>query len=796
MKTTFLPRAAAILAVSFLCFLASSPAHAENATMPSSTPSQAPKASIANVKNFENIDSDLSHLKAIRCVLEYHGQTVDWDWLLGASGEAFCYYYHPDGTHLTQFVHSWDIANSALSLYGYGGQWRAASPGNDIAPAWSALASELAAGRLIIAPGIMPYWNGINSRCDHWYIVTGLDPAAGKVTILGAPAPGSADAPFETPLPTGDAAQPYPQGPHPCWYGILRQIEPGKNTGHYGPDKPMMTVARLGPPMEPKSAALAALKRAVQLAHEPPVTAQTGWGKGTYLAGLAALQRLHDDLLAAQGNGLDEYQQLNPTKDEPFAGLKPEIANLRLLAARRHAAAGFLKQAAQLLPDAQASLLAAAEPYEQSATHAQAAFDVCFKSEADWLKNQALEQGDQDASHHIGWRNYHRQAARLLADPANRKALADHLAAILTAEKSALTQIEKALADLNDSTTQPAASPPVPKLSTEKHAAVITGYETLPIGTKEQQNTVMISMSAALRAVGQDVSYEYLMGVSGLAFRIQLFQPGWCPSSPHAHCGFNAQDAANQATAYEFVGFDIKKDDPASIDQARAKILASIDRGLPVLMGSEETGLIVGYRYGGQRLVCRPPYTQDDGYVAMKDWPWGIGLLQKRTESPDQPQLLRASLQRALDLSAAENFGPYAAGFHAFDLWITQLRDADRFAAMDETAFKAAMHANAYIYYCLIDARRCAAAYLTQIAGNFDAPAAAHLRAAAQTYTQLADALSQPCPTEIAPMPRMLQPGQAWTQEMRHRQAQILAQARDLDRQALAEIQAALAQAK
>ncbi len=406
------------------------------------------KVCLDGISNFENVDPALSHMKAIRCVLAYEGQSVDWDWLLGASGEAFCCYYHPDGTHLTQFVHSWDIANAALSLYGFAGQWRAASTGPDIAPAWPVMQAEIAAGRLIIAPGIMPYWNGINSRCDHWYIVTGVDPAAGQVTILGA-----GDAAVETPLPTGDDPRPSPQGTHPCWYGILRHIEPGKSTGHYGPDKPMLTITRLGPPMEPKSAALAALQRAVQLAHEPSVTAEYGWGKGVYLSGLAALQRLHDDLLATQGHGLDEYQQLNPTKDEPFAGLKPEIANLRLLAARRHAAAGFLKQAAQLLPDAKESLLAAAEPYEQSATHAHAAFGVCFNSEADWLKFQALEQGDQDASHHIGWRSYFRKAEEKLADPTNRQTMADHLAAVLSAEQSAITQIEKALADLNDSTT-------------------------------------------------------------------------------------------------------------------------------------------------------------------------------------------------------------------------------------------------------------------------------------------------------------------------------------------------------
>lgn len=398
------------------------------------------KVCLDGISNFENVDPALSHMKAIRCVLAYEGQSVDWDWLLGASGEAFCCYYHPDGTHLTQFVHSWDIANAALSLYGFAGQWWAASTGPDIAPAWPVMEAEIAAGRPIIAPGIKPGWNGINSLCDHWFVITGVDPAAGKVTILGA-----GDAAVETLLPTGDDPRPYPQGIHPCWYGILRHIEPGKSLGHYGPDKPMLVVTRIGPTMDPKTAALAALERAVQLAHEPSVTAQGGWGMGTYLAGLTSLQRMHDDLLAARGDGETEYRRLNPTKEQPFSGLLSELEHLRLLAARRHAAAGFLRQAAELLPDCREPLWAAAEQYEHVAEHAMRAFEVCFKSETEWLSIQAVDAGGDDPDTHIGRRAYYRKSAKALAYPANRQIMAEHLAAIIAAEHAAIGQIEDSL---------------------------------------------------------------------------------------------------------------------------------------------------------------------------------------------------------------------------------------------------------------------------------------------------------------------------------------------------------------
>jgi hypothetical protein len=40
------------------------------------------RAVLPNAKSFENCDSTLSHLRAVRCVLEYHGEAVDWNWLI------------------------------------------------------------------------------------------------------------------------------------------------------------------------------------------------------------------------------------------------------------------------------------------------------------------------------------------------------------------------------------------------------------------------------------------------------------------------------------------------------------------------------------------------------------------------------------------------------------------------------------------------------------------------------------------------------------------------------------------
>jgi hypothetical protein len=86
--------------------------------------------------------------------------------------------------------------------------------------------------------------------------------------------------------------------------------------------------------------------------------------------------------------------------------------------------------------------------------------------------------------------------------------------------------------------------------------------------------------------------------------------------------------------------------------------------------------------------------------------------------------------------------------------------------------------------------------FLRQIATDFGAQSATHLRAAVDQYETLAQKhLCSRCPTEIAPMPHMLKKGQAWTQEMRNAQADILTAALPFERAALAEIEKAVAAA-
>ena len=401
---------------------------------------QGSKVWLDGVANFDNSDEGVSHLRAVACLLRNYGEEVDWDWLMGASGEAFCYYYHPSGTFLSQFVHSWDVANTALGLYGYAGRWRPACTSDDIAPGLAAIEAEIAPGRLLIAPGIMPERDGIRSRCHYWFIICGVDPDARKVTLLGA-----GEDPVETSLPLGADLLSYVKGSPPSWYGIIRTF--GDFPGHYGPDKPIFRVRRIGRQADARTAAVAAIEQAIRLSRERPTVATIGMGRGTYLSGLAALQRLHDDLLAARGDGLEQYKRLNKPRQQGFGGLGDELEHLRLLSVRRRSAARFLTQVSPLLPaEARPHLAGAAKCFEDSAACAMKAFTIRYGSPQEYARRGERICGGGYAVDNPAQAAYWKRADEALASSDNRKAMADHIDRIIKSEKAALAEMQKARA--------------------------------------------------------------------------------------------------------------------------------------------------------------------------------------------------------------------------------------------------------------------------------------------------------------------------------------------------------------
>ncbi len=328
------------------------------------------------------------------------------------------------------------------------------------------------------------------------------------------------------------------------------------------------------------------------------------------------------------------------------------------------------------------------------------------------------------------------------------------------------------------------------KLKHEGDRVWIPGIEIWT--TSEMPNSVMAAHAMAMRIMGEDISYAYLMGTSGSAFRLQLHKE-WCPSSPHSFCGFETVRGAMAALPYKVQAYEVKKDDVENVKKTRQAVMDSLDKGWPCVYGSEEDGLILGYQKDGQEWLCNHPYKagvrQPKAYFIEKDWPWGVGIYtEKKDPPPDRREYAIQTLKLAIKLANTDKAGDYFCGYKAWETWINRLRDDELFAKADEESLRTMTHGNAWIYENLIDARKCAAEYLNDIGREFD-DAADHVSKAAELYAQVEQKLRAGWKNAPYPQPYGDKP---WSRKMRLAEADVLEECLALEKQAIGKIEKAL----
>ena len=322
---------------------------------------------------------------------------------------------------------------------------------------------------------------------------------------------------------------------------------------------------------------------------------------------------------------------------------------------------------------------------------------------------------------------------------------------------------------------------------------VILGFEKLDWGGSPQRraNSVMESFAAILRAMGMDMPYERLMGISGQAFRIQVAHEAFCPSAACSGPGFNTEDTAAQATGCPITWWNVEHADaPPDLDALGRAIAESIDRGIPALYCNEETSPIVGYRDSGKTLILRDYFkcnVPDSGYTKAKKPAWVIGIVHPRPAPPDYAKTVVDSLRLAPRLARTESFGTYHSGFRAWEVWIDRLRDG--FTEGREIEFPEIL-GNWYPYASLVNARHAGSLYLNDVARLFPGDAENHLRKAAALFNRLQESLH--ARFDAVPAPWELNETNPWTQAKRDTQAVTMESALDLERQAFSEIDTAL----
>ena len=306
-----------------------------------------------------------------------------------------------------------------------------------------------------------------------------------------------------------------------------------------------------------------------------------------------------------------------------------------------------------------------------------------------------------------------------------------------------------------------------------------------------RENTFIGALAAAANAMGDDVSYDYVMGVSGAAFKVHLCQPEWCPSAADAGPGFNCATTAVEALGYVTETVFSNREKPEEVQKVREAVVSSIDKGRPVvainLIRSDDWGVITGYADNGNTFLCRTYFDSGEEYAEADRWPWITVVIGERKKPPARKQLLKGSLELAVKLAKTRNFKNYLSGFAAYRNWALQLLEEARFKGR---RLQQSLHASAFTYMILADGRAAASRYLRSIASAFRAPARQHLLDAAGIYEQVVGALEAGRSNVPWPFSGKVR---AWPKKQRQAQAETLKQVLALEKKAIADIEKALA---
>ena len=269
------------------------------------------------------------------------------------------------------------------------------------------------------------------------------------------------------------------------------------------------------------------------------------------------------------------------------------------------------------------------------------------------------------------------------------------------------------------------------------------------------------TLYAYLKYVGDLQDYDYLMGVTGAAFR-RLWN-----RDDGGNVGILRYK--NEPFRLAFAALDYEWHTvPADADKETmiAAIRESLAQGRPAIsfgiIGPPEPGLVVGYDEDGAVLYGWS-YFQDqrERYYETRDWfermdkSGGVGLLiidDKQPARPTAREMLVASLQWALDLERTAhrpNLPDHLGGLAAYDAWADALEvDADYPRDDHRTmGVRVMVHGDQCV---MLEERHEAARFLRRMKA-VASQAAARLEDAAALYDQVGDRVTPLWPWPIDP---------------------------------------------
>lgn len=315
------------------------------------------------------------------------------------------------------------------------------------------------------------------------------------------------------------------------------------------------------------------------------------------------------------------------------------------------------------------------------------------------------------------------------------------------------------------------------------------------------------ALEAALSVTAHPVSYEEIMGLSGLAFRVRwgaagkLGKYGWCPSTPVGE--FPEEIEATQArTGWRF-DVDARMDrekDPHMEDRA-ADIRAAIESGIPVpaypTSSNLNMGVIFGYQDEGKTWLVRD-YFAKDGTTLVPIEKLGPMIIIPREHKPvARREAVLAALKTAVTHwgrgSGPEPKCSYLYGEAALAQWARDLALPDTPGGLTEKETKELFFLNWWNFSQWTDARQAAAKFLANAAKELGGHAGAELRCPAWGCNAESEDLGSVYASKDAFLGPWSGKGiKDWTAEVRKRERELLQQAAMLEQGAAGLIGGAL----
>ncbi len=267
---------------------------------------------------------------------------------------------------------------------------------------------------------------------------------------------------------------------------------------------------------------------------------------------------------------------------------------------------------------------------------------------------------------------------------------------------------------------------------------VLYGIRKVEHGAYGSNTMFPICIKAVSEYLGDDVSYAYIMAVTGAAFRLVWNREMWDLSNIDIYHTFResndiyAYGAKALGREFSFLG----RDENTTKEEFSIYMKAAIAKGYPVIalgiIGPPEPCIVAGYESDGDVVMgwnffqndpefASSVHTADNGYFLCDTW-WENTDTQAvmcfGTVNGEQTGY-KDIIKMAVDIMEPREEYTYAKGIRAYDAWKEMLLDEKWFedsAAFDELFAKLLVQNDAMV--CIEDGRKWGAKFFEQMSAE------------------------------------------------------------------------------